>query len=150
MQVHSDNHDYKLATTGAGRKLLAKRTVRGVYRKRGRSLCPGHVKLYPKQNLSLGVKASLTARGVGGGKVLAWHTIQGHWGGNAAAELYKDVVRLASEKRYPGTKAFCILEDNDPTGNLSKIGIEAKATAKLTVLKIPKGSRDQNVLDYAV
>ena len=150
VHVHLDNHHFKVATTGAGRKLLAKRSVRGVYRKKGKSLRPGHVKPHPKQHLSLGVKGFLKAGGVGGGKVLVWHTIQGHWGGNAAAEFYQDVVRPSLEKRYPGRKAFCILEDNDPTGNLSKKGVEAKVAAKLFVLKIPKRSPDLNVLDYAI
>ena len=59
MQVHLGNHHYKVATTGAGRKLLAKRTVHGVCRKRGKSLRPGHVKPRPKQNLSLGARGFL-------------------------------------------------------------------------------------------
>lgn len=54
------------------------------------------------------------------------------------------------EQRYVGKKSFCILEDNDPTGNLSKKGVEAKIAAKLTVLKIPKRSPDLNVLDFAI
>ena len=150
VHVHLDNHLFKVATTGAGRRLLAKRAVRGVYRKKGKSLRPGHVKPHPKQHLSLGVKGFLKAGGVGGGKVLVWRAVQGHWSGNAAAELYKDVVHPALVKHYPGKKAFCILEDNDPTGNLLKKGIEAKVASKLTVLKIPRRSPDLNVLDYTI
>ena len=44
VHIHLDNKSFKLATTQAGRKLLAKRMVRGVYRKKGKSLRPGHVK----------------------------------------------------------------------------------------------------------
>ena len=150
IHMHLDNHHFKVATTGAGRRLLAKRTVRGVYRAKGKALRPGHVKPHPKLNLSLGVKGFLKAGGVGGGKVLVWHTVEGHWSGNVAAQLYTDVVRPALEKQFPAKKSFCILEDNDPTGNLSKKGIEAKVSAKLAVLKIPKRSPDLNVLDYAV
>ena len=38
---------------------------------------------------------------------------------------------------------------NDPIGNLSKNGLDAKKSGKLTVLKIPKHLPDLNVLDYA-
>ena len=150
IHVHLDNHHFKVATTGAGRKLLAKRTVRGVYRTKGKALRAGHVKPHPKQNLSLGVKGFLKAGGVGAGKVLVWHTVDGLWSGDAAAHLYADVVRPALEKQFPAKRSFCILEDNDPTGSLSKEGVAAKVSAKLTELKIPKRSPDLNVLDYAV
>ena len=56
VHVHLDNHVFKVATTSAGRKLLAKRVVRGVYRQRGKSLRPGHVKPHAKNHLSLGTK----------------------------------------------------------------------------------------------
>ena len=58
-----DNHHFKCATTVRGRKLLAKRVVRGVYRKRGKSLKPGHVKPNPKLRQSTGVKGFLKAGG---------------------------------------------------------------------------------------
>ena len=48
----SDNHTFKVATTAKGRKLLAKRRVRGVYRQAGKSLQPAHVKPSAKQHLS--------------------------------------------------------------------------------------------------
>lgn len=150
VHIHLDNHAFKVATTGAGRKLLAKRAVRGVYRKKGKSLRAGHVKPHPKMRLSLGTKGIMKAGGVGSGKVLVWQTIEGAWSGNQAAELYTTVVKPALVKQHPAKKRFTILEDNDPTGNTSKRGIEAKQGAKLHVLGIPKRSPDLNVLDFAV
>eukprot|EP00974_Lingulodinium_polyedra_P062471 6031038-Lingulodinium_polyedra.AAC.1 len=64
----------------------------------------------------------MKAGGVGGGQVLVWHTIDGKWSGAKAAEVYSDVVQPALRARYPRTRKFCILEDNDPTGNQSKKG----------------------------
>lgn len=150
VHVHLDNHVFKVATTGKGRKLLAKRRVRGVYRTKGKSLKSAHVKPGAKQHLSLGAKGILKAGGIGGGQVLVWHTIAGTWSGSEAAALYGNVVLPAVRARYPRTRRFCILEDNDPTGNQSKKGIQAKRDAHLEVLHIPKRSPDLNVMDYAV
>ena len=127
VHIHLDNKVFKVATTAAGRKLLAKRTVRGVFRRRGKSLRSGHVKPHPKMCLPLGSKGILKAGGVGSGKVLVWHTITEHWGSEQAASLYRDVVLPALRQQYPNKREFRILEDDDPTGNQSKKGVAAKA-----------------------
>jgi hypothetical protein len=142
VDVHLDNHMFKCATTVSGRRLLAKRKVRGVYRKRGKSLRPGHVKPSAKLHLPTGAKGILKTGGVGGGRVLVWHTVQGRWGGDEAQHVYTKVVAPALKKRYPKKTSFCVLEDNDPTGNNSGKGIAAKQESKLKVLKIPKHSPD--------
>ena len=41
IHIHLDNHHFKVATTARGRKLLAKRRVRGVWRKKEKSLRTG-------------------------------------------------------------------------------------------------------------
>ena len=150
VHIHLDNHCFKVATTARGRKLMAKRRVRGVYRRRGLSLRSGHVKPNPRLRDSTGVRGFLKTGGVGGGKVLVWHTIPGSWSGAAAEQVYTDVVAPALQKRYPHRSSFTILEDNDPTGNMSRRGVKAKKTAKLKVLHIPKRSPELNVLDFAV
>ena len=149
MHIHLDNHAFKVATTTAGRKLLAKRVVRGVYRKKSKSLRPGHVKPNSKLHLGLG-KGILKAGGVGGGKVLVWHTIEGSWSGETAATFYTEVVRPALDNHYGARRKYCILEDNDPTGNQSNKGKAAKRAAKLEILALPKRSPELNVMDYAV
>ena len=45
---------------------------------------------------------------------------------------------------------YCILEDNDPTGNLSNAAKRAKAATKIEVLSLPKRSPELNVMDFAV
>ena len=150
IHVHLDNHLFKVATTPKGRKLLAKRAVRGVLRKRGKSLRAGHVKPSPKMKLATGSPGILVAGGVGGGKVLVWHKVQGRWNGDSAASFYSNVVAPALKGRYPGKTSFKILEDNDPTGNRSGKGLAAKAASKLSMFEIPKRSPDLNVMDYAV
>ena len=56
VHVDLDNHHLKIATAGAGRKLLAKRVTRGVYRKTGKSLRSSHVKPNPEMRLNAGSK----------------------------------------------------------------------------------------------
>ena len=133
IQIHLDNHCFKVATTSKGRKLLAKRRVRGVYRKKQKSLRSGHVKPSPGLRTDTGAKGILKIGGVGKGKVLVWKTIHGSWGGDLAATAYKDWVSPALKASFPGRSSFTILEDNDPTGNLSKKGKAAKAAKNLTV-----------------
>ena len=150
VHVHLDNKHFKVALTVFGRRLLAKRKCRGCYRRKGKSLRSGHVRPDPKLRINTGAKGILKMGGVGGGKVLVWKTIIGHWSGQQAADMYKDVVAKAVKKQYPGKRNFTILEDNDPTGNVSVKGLEAKRLSKLHVLQIPKRSPDLNVLDYAI
>lgn len=151
--VHLDNHHFKRASMGKGRKLLAKRRVQRVLRKKRATktrIESCYVKPSAKLRTGGGVKGVLKLGGVGGGKVLVWETIDGTWNGEKAAEMYTDVIKPALKKRYPTKTRFTILEDNDPTGNLSKKAIAAKAAAKLDVLEIPKRSPDLNVLDYSI
>ena len=47
-------------------------------------------------------------------------------------------------------RKYCVLEDNDPAGNRSAKGRDAKKAARLDVLELPKRSPDLNVMDFAV
>ena len=109
-----------------------------------------HVKPSGKLKLAQGAKGILKMGGVGGGKVLVWHTITEVWPGKTAADTYTSVVQPALQKQYPSSKTYVALEDNDPTGNLSKAGVAAKDAAGISVFRIPRRSPDFNVLDYAV
>ena len=81
---------------------------------------------------------------------MAWNTVEGRWGAAAAEDLYTNVALPALQERFGEKRSFTILEDNDPTGNRSRRGIEAKRKAKLRVLEIPKRSPELNVLDFAI
>ena len=148
--MHLDNHHFKHATTLQASKLKAKRSVRGAYRKAEKRLTSAHVKPSPKTRVNLGGKGVLKCGGIGGGKVLVWQTVEKKWSGARAAEMYTETILPALRKHYPGRSKFTILEDNDPTGNLSKKGVAAKQKGKMEVLQIPKRSPDLNVLDFAV
>ena len=60
------------------------------------------------------------------------------------------MVRPALDQHYDNKRKYCILEDNDPTGNQSSKGRAAKKAMKLDVFHLPKRSPDLNVMDYAV
>ena len=68
VHIHLDNHHFKVPTTCATRQLLAKRRVRGVYRRKQKSLRSGHVKPDSKLRLNTGAKGFLKMGGVGGGR----------------------------------------------------------------------------------
>ncbi len=153
VQIHLDNHHFKRASTGKGRKILAKRCVRHVLRRKGTQasrIRSCYVKPSGKLRAGGGVNGVLKLGGGGGGKVLTWETITDRGSGYTAAEMYTKVIKPALKKRYPNKTRFTILEDNDPTGNFSKKGIAAKAAGKMDVLRIPKRSPDLNVLDYNI
>ena len=125
VHLHLDNHHFRRATTGKGRKILAKRSVRFVLRRKGTKasrIKSCYVKPSAKLRPGGGVKGVLKLGGVGGGKVLVWKTIDGRWSGDKAAEMYTTVIKPALKKHYPKRAKFTLLEDNDPTGNMSKKG----------------------------
>ena len=132
---------------------MAKRSVRFVLRRKGTKasrIKSCYVKPSAKLRPGGGVKGVLKRGGVGGGKVLVWKTIDGRWSGDKAAEMYTTVIKPALKKHYPKRAKLTLLEDNDPTGNMSKKGIAAKAAGNMEVLRIPKRSPDLNVLDYCI
>ena len=63
--------------------------------------------------------------------------------------MYKNKLAPALAKAKPRKRRFLILEDNDPSGYKSGLGIAAKKEAKINVLPLPKRSPDLNPLDYA-
>jgi hypothetical protein len=56
VHVHLDNKHFKVALTVFGRRLLAKRKCRGCFRRKGKSLRPGHVRPDPKLRINTGTK----------------------------------------------------------------------------------------------
>lgn len=126
------------------------RRVRGVYRSKGKSLKPGYTKPGKGQRQNTGTRGVLVAGGIGHGRVLVWHVIEGTWCGKEAEHLYTHAVAPALKKQCPSKTKFTILEDNDPTGNQCRLGLRAKKAHNLTLLEIPKRSPDLNVLDYFV
>ena len=148
IHLHLDNHVFKIGSTSSNRKLLAQRKVRGVLRRRGKSLMKGLVK--SARSLKAGGRGVLVAGGVGSGKALVWHVIDRNWSGDVASAFYRSVVAPSLRAQHPHRQRFRILEDNDPVGNQSTKGIAAKHACKLSLFEIPKRSPDLNVLDYAV
>ena len=62
-----------------------------------------------------------------------------------SSRLMMEKVHAALQKAHPGKRKFTILEDNDPAGNQSRKGRDAKRECHLTLFRIPKRSPDLNV-----
>ena len=130
--------------------VAASREVRGAYRMLSQGLDENYVVLPKHLKYNTGAKSARIAGGVGKGRMLLWHELKGKWNGKAAAKLYLGPVRSALRRAWPKKRSFSVLEDNDPTGFKSDAGENAKASAKIRVLKIPKRSPDLSVMDYAI
>ncbi|CAK0807833.1 unnamed protein product, partial [Prorocentrum cordatum] len=76
-------------------------------------------------------------------KVRVWHYLPTLWCADAACDFYAGVLAPALRRCRKGRRAFCILEDNDPTGYKSK-----KAGSQDHPHQVPKYSLDLNPLDY--
>ena len=79
-----------------------------------------------------------------------WKVIEGPWNGAAAASMYKDTLAPALRRQKPDRRRFRILEDNDPSGYKSRVGIAAKVAAKIDVVALPPRSPDLNPVDYGL
>ena len=66
--------------------------------------------------------------------------LDGRWNSSEAVRLYKDAILTALQREYPHRRRFTVLEDNDPTGFKSKVGVQAKVDSNLDVFEIPKHS----------
>ena len=150
VHIHIDLKNWSVCTNGKSRDVAAMREVRGAYRAPGQGLDESYVVLPKSLRTNPGARPCRIAAGIGGGKVLLWHEVGKVWSGAAAAALYQGPLRATLVKTWPKQKSWTLLEDNDPTGFKSGLGIKAKAKANLKVFAIPKRSPDLNVCDYAL
>ena len=150
IQLHIDLKNFAVYTTQKTRDFAAMREVRGAYRSEGEGLDAAYVVLPKDLRFNGGGKPCRIAAGVGGGKVRLWSEVEGKWTGASAATLYKGAVLTALKRGWPKNRTWTLLEDNDPTGFKSKLGLKAKAESKIKVFKIPERSPDLSVCDYAV
>ena len=143
-----DVKHFQVLPHGAARKHAAQSAVRGTYRKKGHGLNKGHTKPVAKTKYNPGAVGVSVLAGVGHGKVLVWEYLPRVWGGEAAAAAYGGPVKRALDAEYPGRRTFTVLEDNDPTGFKSGLGLSAKKAAGIKAFEIPKRSPALNVCDY--
>ena len=151
IQLHIDNHAFKVPTNGKARNMVAAKRVYAAYRAPGASLKKEHVKPSRKLRVNTGAKSVLIAGGVGSGKALLWHVVEEQWCGEEAVAMYTGPLAKALAKQYPTKRKHRVLEDNDPSGYQCGKAKKAKAeNTKLEVFNIPFRSPDLNVMDYYV
>ena len=95
-------------------------------------------------------KPAVISAGVGNGRVRLWHVVGKRWNGKEAVKMYTGPLKQACQRGWPRKRFHRILEDNDPSGYKSKVGIAAKKASKLEVFAIPPRSPDLNICDYAL
>ena len=124
--------------------------VRGHLRTKSEGLDRGFTKPDKrKHHVNVGPNAKVFAAIVGD-RVRVWHYLTGAWSGEAAKDVYKDVLAKAL-KRYRGEKRhYNIVEDNDPSGFKAGVAIEAKRVIRIHPIEFPTYSPDLNPCDYAL
>ena len=145
-----DVKHFRVLPHANARKYAAQERTRGTYRKKGQGLNKGHTKPITKTKFNPGATGIKVLAGVGNGKLIMWEYLDGSWGGVSAAAAYKGPIKKALEANFPGRKTFTVLEDNDPSGFKSGLGLAAKKDVGIKAFEIPKRSPCLNVLDYHV
>ena len=133
---------------GKARRHVAQTGTRGVYREYGEGLNEGYYKPNAKLKFNTGAKGVHVLAGVGNGKVLLWEYIVGRWNAAEAARLYEGPMLKVLKAAYPNRSRYNVLEDNDPAGFRSKMGLAAKKRAHIDTFGIPKHSPQLNICDY--
>ena len=150
VHLYIDLKNWPVYPHANARALGAQCEVRGAYREPGQGLGEGYVVVPKSCKQNTGARSARIAGGVGKGRLRLWHEVGKKWNATRAAELYLGPVRTALRRASPRKRKFLMLEDNDPTGFKSKVGIHAKVAAGITILEIPKRSPDLSVMDYAI
>ena len=148
IQLHIDNHHFKVPAHGQARRDLAAKRVHGSFRLKKKSLEQHHVKQSPKSRINTGARGVLITGGLGAGKALLWHVVDRQWCAEVAAEMYEGPLLSCLKKQYPNKRSWSVLEDNDPSGYLTMQARDAKVANNIEQFEIPKRSPDLNVLDY--
>eukprot|EP00973_Karenia_brevis_P092088 12410694-Karenia_brevis.AAC.1 len=149
-----DNKLFQMFVTEQGRDYAARRKVRGAYQAEGQDPKPWLVKPKSKSNIKFPAKGITVTAAAINGKIRMWDYVQGHWNGQAAADMYKGPLAKALRKAYPAeaakaTPKWLVLEDKDPSGYKSSKGMAAKDAVGISADELPRRSPDLNVLDYA-
>ena len=148
LQMIIDIKHYRVLPHGSARRHAAQEATRGTYRKKGQGLNKGHTKPLTKSKYNPGAVGVKVLAGIGKGKVLLWEYLDGPWGGAAASATYVGPIKDALGAAFPGRKTFNVLEDNDPSGFKSGLGLAAKKKVGIKAFVIPKRSPCLNVCDY--
>jgi transposase len=72
------------------------------------------------------------------------------WTGQAAEDLYRDVISPALKQHHGKKRRYTTLEDNDPTGYKSWKAVNTKQELNICPLEFPKYSPDLNPCDYSL
>ena len=133
--------------TPAARAMARKVRARGAFRGKKGGLAKGYVK--PKKTLkqNFGRKVCVGVA-ISAKKVLTCYIPKKNWCGAAAHELYSEHLGPALQKEHPSKRSFVLVEDNDPTGHKSGLGIAGKSVAHSSCLPYPKHSPDLMPLDF--
>jgi transposase len=145
-----DNKKWPVPRTARGKKYLKALKVRFHLRKKSEGLQKGFTKPHPrKHRTNTGGNVNVFA-GIINCKVKLWHYLPASWTGQAAEDLYRDVISPALKQHHGKKRRYTTLEDNDPTGYKSWKAVNTKQELNICPLEFPKYSPDLNPCDYSL
>ena len=145
-----DNKKFDVPTTERARKYMKSLRVRFHLRTPAEGVLDGFTKPGRKKNrMNTGACASVCA-GISNGRIVLWHYLPKRWTGQAAADLYSDVIYPSLCKHRGEKRSYKLLEDNDPTGYKSNKAKQMKESKHIKAMPFPRHSPDLNPLDFSL
>lgn len=145
-----DNKKFSIPTYARAVKHLRMTRVRGHLRTRSEGVKKAFTKPNQKrQKVFPGASINVCAAIIGG-KVRVWHYLPRSWNGQAATDLYANVLIKALVQHRGRKPKYTVLEDNDPTGYKSNKAKAAKDRLGIEAVAFPRHSPDLNPLDFHV
>ena len=150
VDAYIDCKDWPIPQNARGQRYLNMMRVRGHLRTKGEGLSKGFTKPDKKKHrVNTGGNVKLFAAIIGC-RVRVWHYLPRRWNGDEAKKVYEKVLAPALKRHRGPKRTYILLEDNDPTGFKSKVGVDAKAALKIQPMEFPTYSPDLNPLDFAL
>lgn len=143
-----DNKKFDVPATDRGAAYLKQLRVRGHLRTPQEGLQEGFTRVNPRRNrVNTGGSLNVCA-GISGGRVVLWHYLPHRWSGQEAAKLFKGPLLRTLQRCRGQKREYLVIHDNDPTGYMSRVAVEAKAECHIKQVPLPRYSPDVNPCDY--
>ena len=149
IHAYVDNKALPVPLNAKQRARFRQTLVTGHLRKAGEAVERGFTRPREKHCFT-GIPSITISAAVAKDKVIMWHVVDGKWNGSAAATMYEKHLKPALLRKGGKRARYTIVEDGDRKGNVSGLGIEAKARAIICAQTLPPRTPSLMPLDYSV
>ena len=149
--IFIDGKWYPLILSKSHRKWAASQSVRGVYRQLSDGPAAWNIKKKVKTRERVGGSMGVICAVIGSSQRVFIHEFHGRWCAAEAKIMYQK-LREFVDRAYPSREKenWKIVEDGDPAGFRSSLGVRTKGELGFSQIPLPPNSPDLQLLDYAV